>query len=230
MQQSFKQVRSLLLYLLGGLGYVASAAMIVGISVLIKFVALMLADKILYTILILGDLLRGIEIIELLNILIFAFIGMGFGLATRLLKPQYGRQVSAFLLIAIVPLVFMSTPIIRYNHWLEKVEELDKLSPTETITLTNSFLKKQVGMQGFLGYYFYTGQFPVIPANQSEMKDLDRFEKKVNSRFVQLTGLAPTIVSWSMLICFWLIRIFYFSIAVIATIVHFRQGIAIARR
>ncbi|HCV32334.1 MAG TPA: hypothetical protein DGO89_20580, partial [Microcoleaceae bacterium UBA9251] len=70
----------------------------------------------------------------------------------------------------------------------------------------------------------------VIPANQSEMKDLDRFEKKVNSRFVQLTGLAPTIVSWSMLICFWLIRIFYFSIAVIATIVHFRQGIAIARR
>lgn len=230
MQQSFKQVRSLLLYLLGGLGYVASAAMIVGISVMIKFVALMLADKILYTILILGDLLRGIEIIELLNILIFAFIGMGFGLATRLLKPQYGRQVSAFLLIAIVPLVFMSTPIIRYNHWLEKVEELDKLSPTETITLTNSFLKKQVGMQGFIGYYFYTGQFPVIPANQSEMKDLDRFEKKVNSRFVQLTGLAPTIVSWSMLICFWLIRIFYFSIAVIATIVHFRQGVAIARR
>lgn len=230
MQQSFKQVRSLLLYLLGGIGYVASAAMIVGISVLIKFVALMLADKILYTILILGDLLRGIEIIELLNILIFAFIGMGFGLATRLLKPQYGRQVSAFLLIAIVPLVFMSTPIIRYNHWLEKVEELDKLSPTETTTLTNSFLKKQVGMQGFIGYYFYTGQFPVIPANQSEMKDLDRFEKKVNSRFVQLTGLAPTIVSWSMLICFWLIRIFYFSIAVIATIVHFRQGIAIARR
>lgn len=230
MQQSFKQVRSLLLYLLGGIGYVASAGMIVGISVLIKFVALMLADKILYTILILGDLLRGIEIIELLNILIFAFIGMGFGLATRLLKPQYGRQVSAILLIAIVPLVFMSTPIIRYNHWLEKVEELDKLSPAETTTLTNSFLKKQVGMQGFLGYYFYTGQFPVIPANQSEMKDLDRFEKKVNSRFVQLTGLAPTIVSWSMLICFWLIRIFYFSIAVIATIVHFRQGIAIARR
>jgi len=230
MQQSFKQVRSLLLYLLGGIGYVASAAMIVGISVLIKFVALMLADKILYTILILGDLLRGIEIIELLNILIFAFIGMGFGLATRLLKPQYGRQVSAFLLIAIVPLVFMSTPIIRYNHWLEKVEELDKLSPAETTTLTNSFLKKQVGMQGFIGYYFYTGQFPVIPTNQSEMKDLDRFEKKVNSRFVQLTGLAPTIVSWSMLICFWLIRIFYFSIAVIATIVHFRQGIAIARR
>ncbi|HAT15823.1 MAG TPA: hypothetical protein DCS91_21675 [Microcoleaceae bacterium UBA11344] len=230
MQQSFKQVRSLLLYLLGGIGYVASAAMIVGISVLIKFVALMLADKILYTILILGDLLRGIEIIELLNILVFAFIGMGFGLATRLLKPQYGRQVSAFLLIAIVPLVFMSTPIIRYNHWLETVEELDKLSPAETTTLTNSFLKKQVGMQGFIGYYFYTGQFPVIPANQSEMKDLDRFEKKVNSRFVQLTGLAPTIVTWSMLICFWLIRIFYFSIAVIATIVHFRQGIAIARR
>ena len=95
--QSFKQVGSLFLYLLGAIGYIASAAMIVGISLLIKFVALMLADKILYTIFIIGDLLRGIEVIELLNILVFAFVGMGFGLATRLLKPEYGRQVSAIL-------------------------------------------------------------------------------------------------------------------------------------
>lgn len=228
--QSFKQVGSLFLYLLGAIGYVASAAMIVGISVLIKFVALMLADKILYTIFIIGDLLRGIEVIELLNILVFAFIGMGFGLATRLLKPEYGRQVSAILLILIVPLVFMSTPIIRYNYWLDKVEESDNLSPDETTKITNLFLKKQIGLPGFFGYYLYTGQFPVIPTNQSQMKDLDSFEKKVNSRFVQLTGVAPTIVSWSMLICFWLIRLFYFSIAVIATIAHFRQGVVIARR
>ncbi|MDQ2098405.1 MAG: hypothetical protein QQW96_12250 [Tychonema bourrellyi B0820] len=227
---SAKQIGSILLYFLGAIGYLAIAVVIVGTSVLIKFVALMLADKILYTILILGDLLRGIEIIELLNLLVFAFIGMGFGLATRLLKPEYGRKVSAILLTAIVPLVFMSTPIIRYNSWLDKVEESDNLSRAETTTLTNSFLKKQVGIQGFLGYYFYTGQFPVIPTKQSEMKDLDSFEKKINSKFVQLTGAAPTIVSWSMLICFWVIRIFYFSIAVIATIAHFRQGVVIARR
>ncbi|MEZ2228329.1 hypothetical protein [Microcoleus sp.] len=228
--QSFKQVGSLFLYLLGAIGYIASAAMIVGISVLIKFVALMLADKILYTIFIIGDLLRGIEVIELLNILVFAFIGMGFGLATRLLKPEYGRQVSAILLILIVPFVFMSTPIIRYNSWLDKVEESEKLSPDEATKITNLFLKKQIGVPGFFGYYLYTGQFPVIPTTQSQMKDLDSFEKKVNSRFVQLTGAAPTIVSWSMLICFWLIRIFYFCIAVIATIAHFRQGVVIARR
>ncbi len=228
--QSFKQVGSLFLYLLGAIGYIASAAMIVGISVLIKFVALMLADKILYTIFIIGDLLRGIEVIELLNILVFAFIGMGFGLATRLLKPEYCRQVSAILLILIVPFVFMSTPIIRYNSWLDKVEESENLSPDETTKITNLFLKKQIGVPGFFGYYLYTGQFPVIPTTQSQMKDLDSFEKKVNSRFVQLTGAAPTIVSWSMLICFWLIRLFYFSIAVIATIAHFRQGVVIARR
>ncbi|XZO02065.1 MAG: hypothetical protein ACM65L_27005 [Microcoleus sp.] len=211
--QSFKQVGSLFLYLLGAIGYIASAGMIVGISVLIKFVALMLADKILYTIFIIGDLLRGIEVIELLNILVFAFIGMGFGLATRLLKPEYCRQVSAILLILIVPFVFMSTPIIRYNSWLDKVEESEKLSPDEATKITNLFLKKQIGVPGFFGYYLYTGQFPVIPTTQSQMKDLDSFEKKVNSRFVQLTGAAPTIVSWSMLICFWLIRIFYFCIS-----------------
>ncbi|PSB04697.1 hypothetical protein C7B69_25830, partial [filamentous cyanobacterium Phorm 46] len=125
---------------------------------------------------------------------------------------------------------FMSTPAIRYNSWLQKVGESDNLLPPETATLTNSFLKRKVGVDGFIGYYVYTGQFPVIPTKQSEMKDLDSFEKKVNSRFVQLTGVAPTIVSWSMRVCFWLIRIFYFCIAVIATIAHFREGVKIAGR
>ncbi|WP_293336374.1 hypothetical protein [Microcoleus sp. CAWBG58] len=228
--QPLKQVGSIFLYVLGGIGYLAIAAIIVGVSILIKFAALLLADKLLYTILIIGDLLRGIEIIELLNILVFAFIGMGFGIATKLLPPKYSRQISAALLIPIVPIVFMSTPAIRYNSWLDKVAESDNLSPTETATLTNSFLKRKVGVERFLGYYVYTGQFPVIPTKQSEMKDLDSFEKKVNSRFVQLTGVAPTIVSWSMRVCFWLIRIFYFCIAVIATIVHFREGVRIAGR
>lgn len=228
--QSLKKVGSILLYVLGCIGYLAIAATVVGVSITIKFAALLLADKLLYTIFIIGDLLRGIEIIELLNILVFAFIGMGFGVATKLLIPQYGRQISAALLIVVVPLVFMATPVIRYNSWLEKVSESDNLLPAETATLTNSFLQRKVGLQGFLGYYVYTGQFPVIPIKQSEMKDLDRFEKKVNSRFVQLTGVAPTIVSWSMRLCFWLIRLFYFSIAVIATIAHFREGVRIAGR
>lgn len=228
--QPLKQVGSIFLYVLGGIGYLAIAATIVGVSILIKFAALLLADKLLYTILIIGDLLRGIEIIELLNILVFAFIGMGFGIATKLLHPKYSRQISAAFLIPIVPIVFMSTPAIRYNSWLDKVAESDNLSPGETATLTNSFLSRKVGVDGFLGYYVYTGQFPVIPTKQSEMKDLDSFEKKVNSRFVQLTGIAPTIVSWSMRVCFWLIRIFYFCIAVIATIVHFREGVRIAGR
>ncbi|WP_293126503.1 hypothetical protein [Microcoleus sp. bin38.metabat.b11b12b14.051] len=228
--QSFKQVGSILLYVLGGIGYLAIAATIVGVSILIKFAALLLADKLLYTILIIGDLLKGIEIIELLNILVFAFIGMGFGIATKLLPPKYCRQISAALLIVIVPVVFMSTPAIRYNYWLQKVGESDNLSPQETTTLTNSFLNRKVGLPGFLGYYVYTGQFPVIPTKQSEMKDLDSFEKKVNSKFVQLTGVAPTIVTWAMRVCFWLIRLFYFCIAVIATIVHFREGVRIAGR
>jgi hypothetical protein len=230
MQQSLKQVGSILLYFLGGIGYLASAAAIVGISVTIKFAALLLADRVLYTIFIIGDLLRGIEIIELLNILVFAFIGMGFGLGTKLLPPKFGRQISAALLIPIVPLVFMSTPLLRYSLWLDKVAEKDNLSPAETQTLTNSFLNQRVRSGGFLGYYIYTAQFPVIPTKQSEMKDLDSFEKKVNSRFVQLTGIYPTVVTWAMRICFWLLRIFYFSIAVIATIAHFRDGLRIVGR
>ncbi|MGL5061274.1 MAG: hypothetical protein ACRC62_14975 [Microcoleus sp.] len=230
MQQSLKQARFILLYFFGSIGYLVSAVAIVGISVMIKFVAVQLADRALYTIFIIGDLLRGIEIIELLNILVFAFIGMGFGVGTKLLPPKFGRQISAALLIPIVPLVFMSTPLVRYSLWLDKVAEKDNLSPAETQIITNSFLSQKVRANGFLGYYIYTAQFPVIPTKQEEMKDLDSFEKKVNSRFVQLTGIYPTVVTWAMRICFWLLRIFYFSIAVIATISHFRDGLRIAGR
>jgi len=230
MQQSLKQVGSILLYFLGGIGYLASAAAIAAISLTIKLAAWFLADRVLYTIFIIGDLLRGIEIIELLNILVFAFIGMGFGVGSVLLPPKYGRKISAALLIVIVPLVFMSTPFLRYNLWLDQVAEIDNLSPAETEILTNSFLRKQIGVPGFIGYYLYTAQFPVIPTTQSKMKDLDRFEKEVNSRFVQVTGIAPTIVTWAMQVCFWLLRIFYFCIAVIATIAHFRDGVRIVGR
>jgi len=220
----------ILLYILGAFAYVACAVTLVSIAVLIKVAALLLADRLLYPVFILGDLFKGIEIVELLNILVFAILGMGFGVATALLYPKLGRQTSAILLIIAVPLIFISTPVVRYNLWLQTVGLEESLSPKQAEDLTNSFLNQRIGNNGFIGFYLYTSQFPVLPTKEIQMNDLENFEKKVNSKFVQFTGIPPTVVSWLMATCFWCLRIFYFSIAAIATISHFREGLRIAKR
>ena len=219
-----------LLQTVGFFFYFFLGALIVALAILFKVSAIILADKYLYNILFVGDLLRGIEIIELLNILVFAMLGMVFGIAAALLPRKIGRKVSAILLIVLVPIVFITTPISRYYLWLEKVGADSGLGLEQTEVIGNSFLLKKVGVPGFLGFYLYTGKFPVLPAKKSEMMEMERLEKSVNSRFVRLTGIPPTVINWLMILCFWLIRIFYFLIAVFATINHFHQGLRFAKR
>jgi hypothetical protein len=228
--QLFKLIVLVLLYILGACVYVICTVALVSIAVLIKVAALLLADMLLYPIFIIGDLFKGLEIVELLNILIFAFVGMGFGVATWLLYPKLGRKTSAILLIIAVPLIFITTPMVRYNLWLQTVGIEEELSPDQAEHLTNSFLGQRVGYQGFWGFYLYTAQFPVLPTKQVQMNELENFEKKVNSKFVQLMGIPPTVVTWLMATCFWGLRIFYFFIAAIATIAHFREGVKLVKR
>lgn len=228
--QLLKLICLILLYILGAIAYIACVVALVTIAVFIKVAALLLADRLLYPIFIIGDLFKGIEIVELLNILIFALVGMGFGVSTWLLYPKLGRQTSAILLIISVPLIFMSTPVVRYNLWLQTVGLEETLSPDQAEKLTNSFLEKRVGNQGFIGFYLYTAQFPVLPTKEVQMNDLENFERKVNSKFVQLIGIPPTVISWLMATSFWCLRIFYFFIAAIATIAHFREGLKIVKR
>ncbi|OCR01968.1 hypothetical protein BCD67_05665 [Oscillatoriales cyanobacterium USR001] len=228
--QLLKLICLILLYIVGAFAYIICTVALVSIAVFIKVAALLLADKLLYSIFIIGDLFKGIEIVELLNILIFAILGMGFGVATWLLYPKLGRQTSAILLIISVPLIFISTPVVRYNLWLQTVGLEEVISPNQAEKLTNSFLDKRVGNQGFIGFYLYTAQFPILPTKKVQMDDLENFEKKVNSKFVQLIGIPPTFVTWLMAISFWCLRIFYFFIAAIATIAHFREGLRIVKR
>ena len=177
--QLLKLLGLILLYILGAFAYVACTVALVSIAILIKVAALLLADKLLYPIFIVGDLFKGIEVVELLNILVFAILGMGFGVATVLLYHKLGRQTSAILLILSVPLIFISTPVVRYNIWLQTVGVEETLSPEQAEKLTNSFLNKRVGNGGFLGFYLYTAQFPILPTKQDQMNDLDNFEKRL---------------------------------------------------
>ncbi|CDM94454.1 MAG: hypothetical protein P5702_19315 [Limnospira sp. PMC 1291.21] len=217
-------------YLICALAYVTCGVILVAIAISIKVIALQLAHRFVYPIFVFGDLLRGLEIIELLNLLVFAILGMGLGLATGLLPTRDSRRISTIFLIILVPVILAIPQYIKYDLWIQDISQQDQISNSQAMTIANSFLERRIGHQGVLGFYLYTGQFPMIPTRQSQMQDLDRLEKQVNSKFVRVSGIPPTIVNWLMGICFWGIRLFYFSVAAITATAHFREGLKIVGR
>jgi hypothetical protein len=228
--QLINQLGRVGLYIISAFGYVACGAILFGVAVAIKIVALMLAHRYLYPIFIFGDLLRGLELIDLLNLLVFAVVGMGFGLATALLPSQLGRKISAGFLVVLVPIILAIPQSVKYDLWIQDIVSDDQISKPEAIDLANSFLESRVNHSGVFGFYLYTGQFPMIPTKASQMEDLAKLEKQVNSRFVKVSGIPPTVVTWLMGICFWGIRIFYFCVAVVTTVAHFKDGLKIVGR
>lgn len=225
-----KQIQTAARYVICALAYVTCGVILVAIAVFVKVLALHLAHKFVYPIFVLGDLLRGLEIIELLNLLVFAIVGMGFGLATGLLPTPDSRKISTIFLIILVPVILAVPQYFKYDLWIQDISQQDKIGNSQAMTVANSFLKNRIGHQGVFGFYLYTGQFPMIPTKQSQMQDLQRLEQQVNSKFVKVSGIPPTVVNWLMGICFWGIRLFYFCVAAITATAHFRDGIKIVGR
>lgn len=220
----------ILLYCLLTVAFLLVITAVIILAVTIKIGSLMLADKILYPIIILGDFLQTLDVIELLNILIFAIIGMGFGLGTGFLPKQHGRQISAALLIITVPLILIITPLFRYDRWLEELGNNEKMNPAITRNYADNFFKKKVGFADFFGYYLYTAKFPILPTNKAQLNTLEKVDKKINSQVVQYSGIPPTLVSWATTISTWLLRLFYIAIAITATVSHFHSGLRIVKR
>ncbi|MDY7002682.1 MAG: hypothetical protein SWX82_01555 [Cyanobacteriota bacterium] len=209
--------------------YIFCTSFIFSTIISAKIISVKLADRFLYSLILFGDFLRGIEIVELFNIVAFAVVGMGFGLASIFLPKYLGRYVSAILLIILVPIIFLTTQMVRYDIWVEQVANNENLSLDGAELLANSFLNQRVGNDGIYGFYLYTAQFPILPDKKVQMNNLDRLEKSVNSKFVSLIGVPPGVISWAMSLCFWVIRIFYFLVAVVTTVAHFREGLRIVK-
>ncbi len=228
--QLLKKTQQFSLSILGALGYGICAVILVGIAATLKVIVLILAHNFLYPIFVFGDLLRGLELIDLLNLLVFAVVGMGFGLATALLPVRNGRKISAGFLVIFIPIIIAIPQFVKYDLWINDIIIDDNISKPQAQKVANSFLERRVDNPGVFGFYIYTGQFPMIPTRVSQMEDLEKLEKQVNSKFVKLSGIPPTFVNLLMGICFWGIRLFYFGIAVITSISHFKEGLKIVGR
>lgn len=207
--------------------YILIAVFLILTTAGIKVLSSLIAEQFLYKIIIIGDVFSTLEVVEFVNVLVFAILGMGFGLATAYLPKISRHKTSALLLIILVPLIFSISPTIRYNMWIEDVADREMISYAEAASLTNSFLSRRVGVNGFLGFYVYTAQFPVLPTNQAEIEQVEKLEKQVKANFLSINKIMrinPEIITVSLAFSKWLIRIFYFSLAAFTTIYHFKTG------
>ncbi|MGB3532035.1 MAG: hypothetical protein WBA13_00800 [Microcoleaceae cyanobacterium] len=228
--QLLKKTQQFSLSILGACGYGICAVILVSIAATLKVIALILAHNFLYPIFVFGDLLRGLELINLLNLLVFAVVGMGLGLATALLPINNGRKISSGFLIILIPVILAIPQFVKYDLWLNDIVVDDNIPKPQAQQVADSFLKRRINHNGVFGFYIYTGQFPMVPTRISQMQDLEKLEKQVNSKFVKFSGIPPALINIIMGICFWGIRLFYFGIAAITAISHFKEGLKIVGR
>ncbi|MBE9227925.1 hypothetical protein IQ264_21110 [Phormidium sp. LEGE 05292] len=207
--------------------YIFVICSLVFFTVSLKLIANLIGEELIYNILIIGEFIAIFQVVEFANIIIFAVLGMGFGVASVILPKICQLKTSAVLLIIIVPLIFSITPILKYNTWVKEIADNEKLTYQQAQDLSNSFLKSRINLEGFLGFYSYSAQFPVLPRTKKEMVLAVKLEKKVRYELTSLTkdpNLSQQKVSIFLAYGNWAIRFFYFSLSVFTTIAHFHIG------
>lgn len=207
--------------------YVVIVLNLIFIVLLTKIATSFVCEELIYNILFIGDLFTILDIGEFVNVIVFAILGMGFGLASVLL-PKYAQiKTSALLLIILLPLLFSTSAFVKYTFWIEDFAAQQNITIQQAETITNSFLKERVNLKGFLGFYHYTSQFPILPTRQKEMMIAEEMEKKVKSSFLiltKITTLKPEIITFLLTCGSWTIRFFYFSLSAFTTVYHFHLG------
>ncbi|MFB2934040.1 hypothetical protein ACE1B6_02060 [Aerosakkonemataceae cyanobacterium BLCC-F154] len=207
--------------------YIFVICSLVFFTVSLKLIANFIGEELIYNIMIIGEFIAILQIVEFANVIIFAVLGMGFGLASVILPKVCQLKTSAVLLIILVPLIFSITPFLKYNTWLTEIADNENITYQQAQAISNSFLKSRVNLEGFFGFYSYSAQFPILPRTKKEMVLAVNLEKKVRSEITSLTkkaNLSQQSISILLAAGNWTIRFFYFSLSVFTTIAHFHIG------
>lgn len=192
----------------------------IGLKVLIVWAA----QQYLYPTPILGGWLRSLEITELSNIVVFALLGFGLGSAAVNLRPCPLWQ-RAILLVAAMPLVFLSSHWTRYGMWIGEITETSDISPREAIALSDRALEAESGSSGFWGYFRFTTQIPDLPTIAEELTRLDADQQWFRSELTRYSGIEPGVFSILFVGVGWGIRIFHMVLAGLTGVIYFSKGL-----
>ncbi len=209
--------------------YLLAISCIVLLSFEMKFQATWFVEKNIYTIPAVGDFLRGVEMVEIANIFIFAILGMGIGIATILWPKGFSAKLSMFFLILAIPLVFVASPLVKYDFWIENFAEAESVSIQKAQTMTNSFLQERVEADGVWGFYLYSAKFPVIPTRVNRLQEVEELKVQIASKVADIAHLELEQVSLIFKLFNWGIRGFYAVLAAIVAWFHFFKGLETIR-
>ncbi|MDJ1173278.1 hypothetical protein [Roseofilum capinflatum] len=204
--------------------YILIIPLVVSLVVLSKLLFIFLADHHLYSLPIIGDIFRMLDLSELSNLISFAILGLGFGLSTVFLPPRIRKQVSLVLLIPTVPFILSIPTVVRYNNWLNDIAENTQLSSGEIVQKTDEFLEEKTGKTGMLGFYFYTAKFPILPTQLDRLNQLEAEDNRLKSMLSTFLGDRAQWLDWVFAFQGWLLRVVYGAIAIVTTLIHFQEG------
>ena len=152
--------------LLTGLAAIVFVALSVATVVLafqVKQLTARFTEISLYQIQFLGDLLRGVEASEVFNVVVFAILGLGLGLATLLVPRDLGIRVNATVGLLALPAILSISSTIRYESWLDEFARAEELTTEQAIAQTDIYLQDKVDRTGALGFYLHTANDPGLP-------------------------------------------------------------------
>lgn len=207
------------------LKYVSASVLLVGVLALMKGTIVWAAERFVYTLPLVGGLLKSLELVEVTNVIVFALLGVGLGAFTLWLPKQWNVFVKAIAISIGVPIVFISGYVVRYNLWVEQVAVTSELLPTQAMEVTDSLLIQATGHEGIRGFFEYTVQVPILPTDLSALKAVDEDDKWFRSELTRYSGVEPGVFSRVFRWTGWGIRIFYTLLALVTAVIYFVKGL-----
>jgi len=207
------------------LRYVGATVLLVVGTVALRGAIAWGAEYFVYTLPIIGGLLKSLELVEVTNVIVFALLGVGLGAFTRWLPKRAHVLVKAIILIVAVPLVFFAGYGVRHHIWVQQVAVTSDLLPAQAQQVTDSLLEQATGQAGLLGFFRYTVQVPILPTDLSALQTVDEDDKWFRSELTRYSGLEPGIFTLLFRLTGWGIRLFYTLLAVVTAIIYFTKGL-----
>jgi hypothetical protein len=207
----------------------ATVLLIVGMMAL-KGLLAWVAETLVYSLPILGGLLKSLELMEVTNVIVFAILGVSLGAFTLWLPRQWSLWPKLIPLVIAVPLVFMTGYAVRYHLWVQQVAIQSELLPAQAKQVTNTLLQQATGHAGLQGFFRYTVQVPILPTDLRALQSIDEDDKWFRSELTRFSGLEPGLFTMVFQLTGWGIRLFYILLAVVTAIIYFIKGLVWANR
>jgi hypothetical protein len=207
------------------LGWVLLLGVAIGTTAAARWAIAWLGETNIYEVAYVGHFLRSLEILELLNLLVFAILGMGAGIAAGILPPPLGRQLTMLVLAVAVPGLFVISPAVRQEAWVLRAADHQRIPPLSARVQIDRFLTKQVGQSGLWGFYTYSARYPELPLAPGQMQEIPAIDRQVKATLANLLRWETKAIEQLLEGCTWGVRGFYLLLAVLTTLTHFNQGL-----